>query len=135
MDGDGNGSVALESTPSFGGTVATVTASPRIAPAPATLEEARNQPGRRPEKTLGYGSAQPMSACARVSRGKLALGMRWAFWKRRRNDAGKRSWKAAYERPDSLYDDLAAPAMSVSVLDPWTSTTGRWLIESKRRTR
>src|ERR1700754_4516112 len=31
----------------FGGTVETVLASPRIAPPPATLEEARNQPGRR----------------------------------------------------------------------------------------
>jgi glutamine synthetase len=32
---------------SFGGTVDTVLSSPRIAPPPATLEEARNQPGRR----------------------------------------------------------------------------------------
>src|SRR5512145_778083 len=47
MDGNGDASIAYEATPSFGGTVATVTASPRIAPAPATLEEARNQPGRR----------------------------------------------------------------------------------------
>ena len=31
----------------FGGTVETVLSSPRIAPPPATLEEARNQPGRR----------------------------------------------------------------------------------------
>src|SRR5687767_10723357 len=31
----------------FGGTVETVLATPRIQPAPATLEEARNQPGRR----------------------------------------------------------------------------------------
>ena len=31
----------------LGGTVETVLASPRIAPAPATLEEARNAPGRR----------------------------------------------------------------------------------------
>src|SRR4051812_50090307 len=49
MNVDGNGSVALESAPAFGGTVATVTASPRIAPPPATLEEARNVPGR-PER-------------------------------------------------------------------------------------
>jgi glutamine synthetase len=34
-------------TPRFGGTVQTVIASPRIGPAPATLEEARNAPGRR----------------------------------------------------------------------------------------
>jgi len=47
MDDGGNGSIAFEAMPSFGGTVATVTASPRIAPAPATLEEARTQPGRR----------------------------------------------------------------------------------------
>src|SRR3954454_21795541 len=47
MNVEGNGSVALEDVPSFGGNVATVTGSPRIAPAPATLEEARNQPGRR----------------------------------------------------------------------------------------
>ena len=32
--------------PQFGGNVETVLASPRIAPAPATLEEARNAPGR-----------------------------------------------------------------------------------------
>src|SRR3954462_6433291 len=44
---DGNGSVALEAIPSFGGTVATVMQSPRIPLAPATLEEARNVPGRR----------------------------------------------------------------------------------------
>ena len=31
----------------LGGTVETVLSSPRIAPPPATLEEARNQPGRR----------------------------------------------------------------------------------------
>src|SRR3954447_8803551 len=31
----------------FGGTVDTVLSSPRIEPPPATLEEARNQPGRR----------------------------------------------------------------------------------------
>ncbi|MEA2320404.1 MAG: glutamine synthetase, partial [Solirubrobacteraceae bacterium] len=31
----------------LGGTVETVLASPRIEPPPATLEEARNQPGRR----------------------------------------------------------------------------------------
>ena len=37
----GNGYVKL------GGTVDTVLSSPRIAPPPATLEEARNQPGRR----------------------------------------------------------------------------------------
>src|SRR3954468_8910088 len=37
----GNGLVKL------GGTVDTVLSSPRIAPPPATLEEARNQPGRR----------------------------------------------------------------------------------------
>src|ERR687883_518365 len=37
----GNGYVQL------GGTVDTVLSSPRIAPPPATLEEARNQPGRR----------------------------------------------------------------------------------------
>ena len=47
MNVDGNGSVALDLSPTFGGTVATVTESPRIAPPPATLEEARNQPGRR----------------------------------------------------------------------------------------
>ena len=45
MNADGNGAVQL--APSFGGNVATVTASPRIAPAPATLEEARTAPGRR----------------------------------------------------------------------------------------
>ncbi len=37
----GNGYVKL------GGTVDTVLSSPRIAPPPSTLEEARNQPGRR----------------------------------------------------------------------------------------
>src|SRR4051795_13091662 len=47
MNVDGHGSVALDRAPTFGGTVATVTESPRIAPAPATLEEARNVPGRR----------------------------------------------------------------------------------------
>jgi glutamine synthetase len=47
MNVEGNGNVALGDVPTFGGTVATVTRSPRIAPAPATLEEARNQPGRR----------------------------------------------------------------------------------------
>ena len=32
--------------PVFGGTVSTVLESPRIAPPPATLEEARSAPGR-----------------------------------------------------------------------------------------
>src|SRR5579884_2744539 len=32
---------------SFGGTVETVLATPRVEPAPATLEEARSAPGRR----------------------------------------------------------------------------------------
>ncbi|MGH2851772.1 MAG: hypothetical protein ACRDLP_14290, partial [Solirubrobacteraceae bacterium] len=46
MSDDGAGtSTVLE--PEFGGTVATVLATPRIAPAPLTLEEARNAPGRR----------------------------------------------------------------------------------------
>ena len=39
----------LDPMPELGGTVASVLASDRIAPAPATLEEARNAPGR-PEK-------------------------------------------------------------------------------------
>jgi hypothetical protein len=46
---EGNGSVGVD-TPvrtAFGGTVDTVLKSSRIAPAPATLEEARTQPGRR----------------------------------------------------------------------------------------
>jgi glutamine synthetase len=47
MNVDGNGSVAVESSPTFGGTVDTVMETPRIAPAPKTLEEARNAPGRR----------------------------------------------------------------------------------------
>ena len=42
--GDGDGHVAPEQL--FGGGVEQVLASPRIAPAPATLEEARNAPGR-----------------------------------------------------------------------------------------
>jgi hypothetical protein len=33
-------------TPQFGGNVDTVLSSPRIEPAPATLEEARSAPGR-----------------------------------------------------------------------------------------
>jgi glutamine synthetase len=44
MATESSGGVA---TPSFGGTVQTVLASPRIEPAPATLEQARNAPGRR----------------------------------------------------------------------------------------
>jgi glutamine synthetase len=47
MNVDGNGNVAVESSPTFGGTVDTVMETPRIAPAPKTLEEARNAPGRR----------------------------------------------------------------------------------------
>src|SRR3954468_7990657 len=45
----GDGSVAVDAPvrPAFGGTVDTVLNSSRIAPAPATLEEARAQPGRR----------------------------------------------------------------------------------------
>jgi glutamine synthetase len=46
MAQDGS-SAAVEVGPQFGGTVATVLHSPRIAPAPATLEEARTRPGRR----------------------------------------------------------------------------------------
>src|SRR3954465_11549708 len=43
------GSVAVDSHAplSFGGTVKTVLETPRTTPPPATLEEARNQPGRR----------------------------------------------------------------------------------------
>jgi len=37
----------IDPTPEFGGTVASVLASDRVAPAPPTLEEARNAPGRR----------------------------------------------------------------------------------------
>jgi glutamine synthetase len=44
MATESSGGVAI---PRFGGTVQTVIASPRIGPAPATLEEARNAPGRR----------------------------------------------------------------------------------------
>ena len=40
-DGAGTSAVA---PPEFGGTVATVLATPRITPAPPTLEEARNAP-------------------------------------------------------------------------------------------
>src|SRR5829696_1112698 len=45
---EGNGSVITEPgvRHTFGGTVDSVLRSSRIAPAPATLEEARNQPGR-----------------------------------------------------------------------------------------
>src|ERR671910_2045916 len=45
---EGNGSVAVDTAGrTFGGGVETVLRSSRIAPAPATLEEARSQPGRR----------------------------------------------------------------------------------------
>ena len=44
IDGTGEATLAPETT--FGGTVATVLASPRILPPPATLEEARRAPGR-----------------------------------------------------------------------------------------
>src|SRR5918995_663543 len=46
---EGNGNVAVGSGVghTFGGTVADVLRSSRIAPAPATLEEARTAPGRR----------------------------------------------------------------------------------------
>jgi glutamine synthetase len=49
MSVEGNGSVITQPAVrhSFGGTVDSVLASSRIAPAPTTLEEARNQPGRR----------------------------------------------------------------------------------------
>src|ERR687890_1662814 len=49
MTVEGNGNVVTEPGVghTFGGTVDTVLRSSRIAPAPATLEEARNQPGRR----------------------------------------------------------------------------------------
>ena len=44
---DSNGGVSAVLERDFGGTVQTVMQSPRIQPAPATLEEARSQPGRR----------------------------------------------------------------------------------------
>jgi hypothetical protein len=46
---EGNGNVAIEPGVghTFGGTVADVLRSSRIAPAPSTLEEARTAPGRR----------------------------------------------------------------------------------------
>src|SRR5918998_3149251 len=45
---EGNGNLAVEPVGhTFGGTVDDVLRSSRIAPAPATLEEARNAPGRR----------------------------------------------------------------------------------------
>jgi glutamine synthetase len=46
---EGNGNVAIEPGVghTFGGTVADVLKSSRIAPAPSTLEEARTAPGRR----------------------------------------------------------------------------------------
>src|ERR671910_900588 len=48
MNVDGNGSgLALAPEPTFGGTVQTVLETPRVKPAPRTLEEARNAPGRR----------------------------------------------------------------------------------------
>jgi glutamine synthetase len=49
MTVEGNGNVAIEPGVghTFGGTVADVLRSSRIAPAPSTLEEARNAPGRR----------------------------------------------------------------------------------------
>jgi hypothetical protein len=48
MNVDGNGSgLALAPEPTFGGTVETVLETPRVKPAPRTLEEARNAPGRR----------------------------------------------------------------------------------------
>ena len=43
---DGTGQATIAPATTFGGTVATVLASHRIAPPPATLEEARNAPGR-----------------------------------------------------------------------------------------
>jgi glutamine synthetase len=46
MATDGTGEATIVPPPTFGGTVADVLASARIAPAPATLEEARNAPGR-----------------------------------------------------------------------------------------
>ena len=45
MATDKNGGAAT-GAPQFGGNVQTVLASPRIEPAPATLEQARNLPGR-----------------------------------------------------------------------------------------
>src|SRR5215213_6632323 len=47
VEGNGNVAVGSAARATFGGTVDTVLRSSRIAPAPATLEEARNQPGRR----------------------------------------------------------------------------------------
>src|SRR5215211_4497250 len=47
VEGNGNVAVGSPTRHTFGGTVETVLRSSRIAPAPATLEEARNQPGRR----------------------------------------------------------------------------------------
>jgi glutamine synthetase len=47
VEGDGSVGIDTRAVPAFGGTVDTVLRSGRIAPAPATLEEARNQPGRR----------------------------------------------------------------------------------------
>ncbi len=46
MASDGTGQATVTPAPTLGGTVATVLASDRIVPPPATLEEARNAPGR-----------------------------------------------------------------------------------------
>ena len=50
----------------LGGTVQTVLDSPRIAPAPATLEEARNAPGRREkiERSSGGSRSRASSTCS-----------------------------------------------------------------------
>ena len=57
----GNGYVKL------GGTVDTVLSSPRIAPPPSTLEEARNQPGRLWHVFHHYKRDEWERYCAEVS--------------------------------------------------------------------